>query len=86
MFNKRSGFFDDSIQIEIDEFGRGCPREIQQGVDDLARPERLLGNLLEQPRFLVVARDLLGQHLRIGRDDRERRIHLVRHARGQQAD
>ena len=70
MFNKRGGFFDDSIQIEIDELGGGCPREIQQRIDDLARPERLLGNLLEQLRFLVVARDLLGQHLRIGRDDR----------------
>ena len=36
--------------------------------------------------FCVVAGDLLGQHLRVGGDDGQRRVDFVRHAGGQQAD
>ena len=36
--------------------------------------------------FCVVVGHLLGQHLGVGGDHRQRRIHFVRHAGGQQAD
>ncbi len=36
--------------------------------------------------FLLVAGNLLGQHLRVGGNHRQRRVHFVRHARRQQAD
>ena len=36
--------------------------------------------------FCVVAGNLLGQHLRVGRNHRQRRVDLMRDAGGQQAD
>ncbi len=36
--------------------------------------------------FCAIFRHLLGQHLRVGGDHGERRVDLVRHAGGQQAD
>ena len=66
---------------------RGEVREkFNKRVDDLAGAEGLLGDLVEQRRLLLVALHLLGQHLRVSRDDRQRRVHLVRHAGRQQSD
>ena len=46
----------------------------------------MLGDFLEQPRFLRIRLQLLRQHLRVGGDHRQRRIHFVRHAGRQQSD
>ena len=77
---------DHLVQIHRREFrGRGA-REIQQRVDDLAGAESLLGDLFEQRRFFGVARNLFGEHLRVGGDHGQRRVHFVGHAGGQQSD
>src|SRR3954447_8071069 len=86
MFEKGERLLDDPIQADVAE-GRGRrAREVQQGVDDLARAEGLLGDLVEYQGLLRVLGNLLGEHLRVGRDHRERRVHLVRHTRRQQAN
>ncbi len=86
MLDQRQGFLNHPVQIHFHEFGGRGARKIQQRIDDLAGAEGLLGDLVEQLRFLLVAGNLLGQHLRVGGDHRQRRIHFVRHARGQQPD
>ena len=43
-------------------------------------------DFLQQARLLRIALQLLGQHLRIGRNHRQRRVHFVRYTRRQQAD
>ena len=84
--SKRQRVLDDAIQIDVAEFGARSAREVQQAVDDLRSAEGLARDLLQQRRLLVVAMDLLGQHLRIRGDDRQRRVDFVRDARRQQAD
>ena len=62
------------------------PRQVQQPVDDLRGAERLPLDLLEQPRPRILGIGALEQHLREARDAGQRRVDLVRHAGGQQAD
>ena len=86
VIDQRHRVADHAVHFEIGVFGRRSAREVEQRVHDLTGAERLFGNLVEQRRLLIVAVHLLGEHLRVGRDHRERRIHLVGDARGQQAD
>ena len=74
------------VQVRLAELGSAGAREIEQAVDDLRCAEGLLGNLFKQRRQPFIAAHLLGEHLRIGRDDRERSVDFVRNAGGKQAD
>ena len=86
MFQQRQGLLNHAVQLNFREFrGRGA-REVQQRVDNLARAETLARNLVQHARLLLVAGYLLREHLRVGRDHRQRCIHFVRHARGQKPD
>ena len=69
-----------------DEFGGRGAREIQQRVDDFAGAEGLLGDFFEQRGFFGVARNLFGEHLRVGGDHGQRRVDFMRDAGGQQSD
>ena len=86
MLHQRQRLAHDFVQIHGDEFrGRGA-REIQQRIDDLAGAEGLPRDFFEQRRLLRVARNLLGQHLRVGGNHRQRRVDFMRDARRQQPD
>ena len=84
MRHKRKRFFHDSVHIDIRQLRGAGPRKIQQVIHDFRRPERLLGDLLEQLVPGIFRRDFLTQHLRITRDDGERRIDFVCNAGGEQ--
>ena len=77
---------DNLVQIQLAEFGSAGARKVQQPIHDLRCAERLLSDFVEQRTQPLIAANLLGQHLRIGGDDRERCIHFVRDAGGKQAD
>jgi hypothetical protein len=74
------------VQVERLHLGAARAREVEQVVDDLGRAEGLLLDLLEQHAARVSRRHLAAQHLGVGRDARQRRVDLVRHPRGEQAD
>src|SRR5437868_4304624 len=86
VFEQRKRIDDDLIDVDLRKFGAAGPGEVQQIVDDLGRAESLARDLLEQRRFFLVTRNLLGKHLRVGGDYGERRIDLVCDAGGEQAD
>ena len=86
MLDQRESLFDDGIQIHFDEFGGAGAREIQKIVDDLGSAEGLLHDLVNGLLPRIVRGNLLGEHLDVIGDDRERRIHLVGHAGGEQAE
>ena len=86
VLQQRERVRDDLVEVDVGEFGGAGAREIQQAVDDLGGAEGLPGDLFQQPGFLRIALHLLGQHLRVGGNHRQRRVDFVRHARGQQAD
>ena len=77
---------DNRIHVRLAKLRAAGPREIQQPVHDLRRAESLLRDLVEQRRQPLIAAHLLGQHLRVRGDHRQRRVHFMRHARGQQPD
>ena len=86
MLQKRQRFLNHAIELHFGQFRGRSPREVQQRIDDFTGAERLARNLFENARLLFIFRHLLGQHLRVGGDHRQRRIHLVRDSRGQQSD
>ncbi len=79
-------FANDCVQIDLAEFRAAGAREIQQAVDDLRGAEGLLRDLFEQRRQPFIAAHLLGEHLRVGGDDGERRIDFMGDSGGKQAD
>ena len=52
MLQQRKRFLDHLVQVHFAERGGGSAREIQQRIDDLAGAEGLLGDLVEDERFL----------------------------------
>ena len=60
--------------------------EVEQPVGDIRGTEALTFDLLEQVVMRIALREPLQQHLGIGRDPGERRVHLMSHSGGQQAD
>ena len=86
MRDQRKRLLDHVVQVHFGKFRRAGPRKIQQVVDDFAGAERLLDDFVDQLVPRVAAGQLLGQHLNVVGDDRERRIHFVGHAGGQQAE
>ena len=74
------------IETDLRQFSAGCAGEIKQIVHNLRRAECLLCNSVKHPSFRRIRLQLLCQHLRVRRDDRQWRIHFVRHARGQQSN
>ena len=84
--DQRQHFFHHGIQIHFRKFRRARAREIQQVVDNLARAKCLLDDFLDQLVARIAAGKLLGQHLNVVGDHGQRRIHFVRHARGQQTE
>ena len=86
MIEQRERLLNRLVEIDGAERRGGSAREVEQRIDDLARAEGLLGDLIEDLRFRGVFGHLLGQHLRVGGDDGERRVDFMRHAGGKQAD
>ena len=76
----------DAVYIYIAELSAAGAREVQQVVDDLRGPERLLDDLVQQPKPLLVALQLLRQHLCVGGNHRQRRVDLMRDPRRQQSN
>ena len=62
------------------------PRQIEEAVDDLGRPERLPFDLLQKTRAGVFGIRPLEQHLREAGDAGQRRVHLVSHTGGEQPE
>ncbi len=86
MLHEGENIEDDAVEVERSHVGAARPGEIQEVLDDTGRSEGLLLDLLEQSRPRVVGVHLATKHLGVGGDPGERRIHLVSHTRGEQAD
>ncbi len=86
MLQQRHRVAEQFIQIHARELCAAGAREVEQAVDDLRGAEGLLRNLFEHWREPFIVAHMLGQHLGVAGDDRQRRIHLVRDTRSQQAD
>ena len=86
MLEQRESITNDLIEIGFAELGGGGAREIQQAVGDFGGAETLLRNFFEHGAEARIAAHLLGEHLRIGRDDCEGGIDFVGYAGGEQAD
>ncbi len=86
VLEQRERVANDLVQIGLAELGRRSAREIEQAVGDFSGAEALLRDLVEHRPEARIAAHLLGEHLRVGRDDRQRRVDLVGHAGGEQAD
>jgi hypothetical protein len=68
--------------IATNPIGTGPYRVVRWVKDD----ELVLGDLVEQSALLFVALKLLRKHLRVRRNNGQRRVHFVRHSRRQQSD
>src|ERR1039457_3719127 len=83
---QRQGVVQQPVQVHRGKLRASRAREVQQPIYNLRRAKRLLGDLFQhrrQPRVLFHQRThLLGQHLGIAGDDRQRRVHLVGNTRG----
>src|SRR5208282_107868 len=86
VLEQRQRIGDHLVQTDFRQFRARGAGKVQQIIDNLRSAERLLGDFLEHPRFLRIRLQLLRQHLGVGGDYRQRRIHFVRHAGGQQSD
>jgi hypothetical protein len=86
VFEQRERVADDLVQVGVAELGGRGAGEIQQAVGDLGGAEALLGDLVQHRAQARIALQLLGEHLRVGGDDGQRRVDLMGHAGGQQAD
>ena len=73
-------------QIELPALVRALPGEVEQPVDDVRGAEGLPLDLLEQGVARIVLGGVGEQHLGVARDAGQRRVHLVRHAGGEQAE
>src|SRR5215472_13031106 len=79
MRHQRKGFLDDPVHVHVRQLARTGARKVQQIVHDLARPEGLLHDLLNNRLSRVAVRHLLRKHLDVVRNDREGRVDFVRH-------
>src|SRR5579859_1853199 len=86
VLEQRQGLGDDLVQVDFVELRGAGAREVQQVVHYLRGAERLARNLFQQRGEPGIAIDLLGGHLRVAGDYRERRVDFVRHSSGQQTD
>src|SRR5471030_235526 len=88
VLEQREHVHDDGVEIHFGPFigRRAGPGEVQQAVDDLRGAERLPFDLLEQDGPRIGRIGAFEKHLREAGDARERRVDLVRDARGQQTD
>ena len=86
MLEKRQSLVDDLVEVNVLELGSAGAREIQQAVDDLRSTEGLVRDLLQQGRALLITLKLLGEHLRVRRDNRQRRIDFMSDAGREQSD
>ena len=72
VLEQRERIANDLVQIGLAELGGGGAREIQQAVGDFRGAETLLRDLFEHGAEARIAAQLLGEHLRVRGDDRER--------------
>src|SRR5271157_2875799 len=86
VIEQRQRVLDHAVQIDVSKFGARGAREVQQTVDNLGGAEGLARDLLQQRRLLLIPMHLLGEHLRITRDDCQWRVDLMRDARRQQTN
>ena len=88
VLQKREHVADDRVQVHVLALAtlNAGPRQREQTVDDLGRPERLPFDLLEKLRPRIRRVGLFEQHLGIARNARQGRVHLVRHAGREQPD
>src|SRR6266567_895177 len=84
MSHERQGLFDHAVYINVGGFPRSGARKIEQIVNDLAGAKRLLDDFFNDRLARVAFRHLLSEHLNVVGNDRERRIHFVRDAGGEQ--
>ena len=68
-------------EIELATFCRALARNIQEVVDDSRGAKGLALHLLENRAVRITFGNLGEKHLRVARDPRDRRVHLMRHAR-----
>jgi hypothetical protein len=86
MLQQRKRIANDLVEVGVAEFRCGGTREVQQPVGDFRGAETLLRDFLEHWAQPDVALHLLREHLRIGRDDGQRRVDFVGHAGREQAN
>src|SRR5580658_3389999 len=85
MLHQRESFLQHVVDIHFDEFSGASARKIQKIVDDFAGAESLLDDALDGLLARIIRGNLLGEHLNIIGNHRERRIHFVGDACGEQA-
>src|SRR5579859_1303189 len=86
MGNQRKGFLDHPIDIDIGQLSGTGTREIEEVVDDFAGAKGLLDDFFDDAVARIIAGHLLGQHLNVIGNDRQRSIDFVSHAGGKQAE
>src|SRR3970040_1025675 len=86
VIEQQEGIFDHPVEVDFGELRARGAGEAEQVIDDLRSAEGLLDDLFNQLQPRVVAIHLLGQHLDVVGNHRQRGIDLVGHARSQQAD
>ncbi len=86
VLEQRKRVANDLVQVGGAELGGGSAGEVEQAVGDFGGAEALLRDLVEHRAEARVAAQLLGEHLRVGGDDGQRRVDLVGDAGGEQAD
>src|ERR1700755_2429731 len=84
---KLQGVFEHAVQVDFREVRDAArAREVQEVVDDAGRAVGLPPNLLKERVLRVCLGEHAEEHLRVGRDARERSVYLVRDAGRQKAD
>src|SRR5436305_6289200 len=74
------------VYIDLSELSAAGSGEVQQVIYDFRSTECGTSDLLQQSSARRVALELLGKHLCVRRDHRQRSIHFVRDARREQSD
>ena len=77
---------DDLIQVGLAELGGRGAGEVEQAIGDFGGAEALLRDFVQHQAQAGIALELLGEHLRVGRDDGQGGVDLMRDAGRQQAD
>ena len=86
--HERERFLNGSVEIDFGVNSRGEVRETVQHRELTISLARKVcdGDLVEDLRLARIVGDALGEHLGVARDHGQRRVDLVGHAGGQQAD
>src|SRR5271157_3121484 len=84
MRDQRQRFFHNAIQVHIGKLAGARSREIQQVIDNFAGAEGLLDDFFDDGVARITVGHLLGEHLDVVGDDRQRGVNFVRDSRGQQ--